>query len=171
MDLIEQHAFENGASPREKREAYLLAKHIENADWAAEDVRKRARKAVSGLLEWGDPVVAARAERARLAKLAARTADLHTLGLPRPRVEALAHLEAGPYDVVLAGLTDSYDERAVHLALRDLGFTHGEILLLLERVEHIAPEPIAQLLHQSVAVRLKVALETGGAKVRIKSRN
>lgn len=85
-------------------------------------------------------------------------------------MDALVRLQGGQYDVVLSGLTAECDRRAVRVALEKVGYSRTDISLLLERVEHIAPEPIAQLLHQSAAVRLKVELEAAGAKVRITSR-
>jgi hypothetical protein len=48
-----------------------------------------------------------------------------------------------------------------------LGYTPDEIPLLLERIEHIAPETVAFDLHQSAAVAIKKTLEGGGAKLRI----
>lgn len=176
LDLIEKYAFRDDASLSDKRQAFLLAKQIQDGRWPS-DVKVRAERAASKLSRDGDRLGFAKAERRQevreaqsRARVEARKGKLKAMGLRGRRVEALAQLEGGPYDVVLAGPEDGFDRQAIRAVLEEVGYPSTEIDLLLERVEHIAPEPIAHLLHQSEAVRIKVALEAGGAKVRIDAR-
>jgi muconolactone delta-isomerase len=76
----------------------------------------------------------------------------------------------GCYSVVLSGFVDadSQDETVAFLAdipgLRDRTV---EIEELIERVNHISPEAVAEGIAQRDAVRLKQTLERRGAKVKI----
>lgn len=158
---IEAHAFES-MSPTAQRDAYRLLKHIEGVSWP-DDAKQRAGRLAPQLLQLVEPVAF------MVSSTRAEDRELEALGLSRVRVATLTRMKRGPYDVVLAGMADNCGQRAICERLGELGYTATEIQLLLERVAHIAPEPIAHLLHQSVAVRIKVALEAAGAKVRIKA--
>jgi hypothetical protein len=170
LDLIEKNAFRRDAPLSAMREAYWLAKRIEGERWPY-DLRVRAGKAASQLSTYVDPLGFANAERQNGAQFEARKRDFRASGLSPRRAEALARLQVGPYDVVLAGLTRGCDKQGIHAVLDEIGYPRAESELLLERVEHIAEEPIAYRLHQSEAVRIKVALEAAGAKVRIRAQN
>lgn len=175
LELIERHALRRNASLSDMREAYVLAKRIEDGR-GPDAVKMRAGRATSHLSSYVDPLGVANLERNRKAREAedsaqtqARKAELRAMGLSPQRVDALAQLQGGPYEVVLTGLTGDCDRQVIQAVLEKVGFPRTELKLLLERVEHIAPEPIAQLVHQSAAVRIKVALEAAGAKVRIRT--
>lgn len=175
LELIERHALKRNASLSDMREAYVLAKRIEGGR-GADAVKVRAARATSHLSSYVDPLGVANLERNRKAREAedsaqtqARKGELRAMGLGAHRVDALAQLQGGPYEVVLTGMTADCDKQAIQAVLEEVGFARAELKLLLERVEHIAPEPIAHLLHQSAAVRIKVALEAAGAKVRIRT--
>jgi len=177
LELIEKNALRRNASLSDMREAYVLARTIEGGR-GPEDLRERAGKAVSHLSRYVDPLGVANLERNRKAREAqdseqteARKRELRAMGLSAHRIEALAQLQGGPYEVVLSGLTADCDKQAINAVLEEVGYPRAELKLLLERVEHIAPEPIAHLLHQSTAVRIKVALEAAGAKVRIRTQH
>ena len=168
LDLIEKNALKRDASINDMREAYWLAKQIEGGR-GPHGVKVRAERAASHLSRYVDPLGFVSVERQNSAQIDARKRALRAIGLNVQRAEALAQLQGGSYDVVLAGLPADCDRQAIRAVLGQVGYPRKEIELLLERVEHIAPEPIAHLLHQSAAVRIKVALESAGAKVRIKA--
>lgn len=177
LELIEKHALRRNASLSDMRDAYVLAKQIEGGR-GPDDLKERAGKAVSHLSRYVDPLGVANLERTRKAREAqdseeteVRKRELRAMGLSTHRIEALAQLQGGPYEVVLAGLNSDCDRQAVNAVLEEVGYPRAELKLLLERVEHIAPEAIAHLLHQSTAVRIKVALEDAGAKVRIRTQH
>jgi hypothetical protein len=178
---------ENGiddATVDELRAALLMAKAMHaRSEWprrwqerasrtvaALEAAHARALKAAKDG-EVADRVARARAASkaaAHAARTAARTEELVRLGLPPQQAQALAVLKAGPYDVVLAGTRPECDEHAIRRILAGLGYGRSQVKQVLERVVHIAPEPVAHLLHQSEAIRIKIQLEAAGATVRIK---
>lgn len=76
----------------------------------------------------------------------------------------------GGFSVTLSGFEDAGAEKVVNAFLADipgLRDRSGEIDELIERVSHISPEAVAEGIAQRDAVRLKVALEERGAKVKI----
>lgn len=167
LDLINRNAFKSGAPSSQQVQAFEVARRIERGDWPS-DVKQRAARLTRRFSSHTASLAAAAAGEKKLARIAARTDELEALGLKGRRVQALAQLKGGAYDVILTGLGSDHDRQAIRTVLADLGYSRAEIPLLLERVEHIAPEPIALRLHQSAAVRIKVALEAAGAKIRIK---
>ena len=89
-------------------------------------------------------------------------------GLRTRRAWTLALMPEGPYGVSITGMARGWLERSVAECLAtDLGFGPKEAALLVERAVHIAPESVAFDVDQSSAVRLKKALESRGARIRV----
>src|SRR5215469_8436092 len=133
LELIERHALKRNASLSDMREAYVLAQRIERGR-GPDAVKVRAGRATSHLSRYVDPLGVANLERNRKAREAedsaqtqARKAELRAMGLSAQRVDALAHLQGGPYEVVLTGLTTDYDKQAIHAVLEEVGYARTEL--------------------------------------------
>jgi hypothetical protein len=116
------------------------------------------------------------AERERLNKELRKLERAH--GVPSKRDRELAQqaeraaewkrLQAGPFSVELRGLTQAAHPFQVEFFLSDVqDITSSQARNLVERAAHIGPQTIAENISQRDAVRLKVALEKRGAKVKI----
>lgn len=79
LDLIETYAFRKEVPYHQRRQALQLAEHIEGGRWP-EDVRRRARRAVSRLAR-AFPLAQLKAMRREMESFEARKHALEALGV------------------------------------------------------------------------------------------
>lgn len=145
------------------------------AEQVAAAARRRARAEAAAAEKRARAEAAAAKRRAakkaaadrRAARQNKRARSLLELGLSKERAEALALLRSGPYDVVLKGVRSSHNPDEVGAVLQELGYRKRQAHNVILRSAYIAPEIVAVRVHESDAIRLRVALESAGARVRI----
>jgi hypothetical protein len=185
IEVVERSSLGEYPDLTARRAARVLVELLTRTTEGPPYLRARAHRAgkllASELARANEAVrIRQEAERIRRAELrqkvidaaAARTtseASLQALGLPKARIDALLAMKAGPYDVVLHGLKRGFNEELIEVELEELGFLPGDVERVLRRAEHInEPEVLGYLLDEDAAIDLKVRLEDGGAKIRIK---